>query len=69
MGDSCADARRELGVYVLGAIEPADRAVLERHLGGCPRCRAELASLAGLPALLRRVPEAETVLRPCLTAR
>jgi anti-sigma factor RsiW len=54
---------------VLGAIEPADRAVLERHLGGCPRCRAELASLAGLPALLRRVPEAETVLRPCLTAR
>jgi Putative zinc-finger len=64
MSDRCADARRELGAYVLAAIEPADRARVERHLDACQRCRAELASLAGLPALLRRVPDPETILAP-----
>ncbi len=52
----CARARLELGVYLLGAIEPARRAFVEGHLAACPACRAELALLAGLPALLRRVP-------------
>jgi predicted anti-sigma-YlaC factor YlaD len=52
----CAKARQELGVYLLGAIEPAQRALVERHLPACAQCRAELAGLAELPALLRRVP-------------
>jgi anti-sigma factor RsiW len=52
----CADIRLELGVYLLGAIEPAKRAVVDRHLAACPRCRAELAELAGLPSLIRTVP-------------
>lgn len=43
-------------MYLLGAIAPGERAVVERHLAACPACRAELADLAGLPALLRRVP-------------
>jgi Putative zinc-finger len=51
----CARARQELGVYVLGAIEPAQRAQTGRHLAACPQCRTELAGLAGLPALLRKV--------------
>jgi len=55
----CAQARRELGVYLLGAIEPAQRALVDRHLPGCAPCRAELAGLAELPALLRRVPVEE----------
>jgi hypothetical protein len=55
----CARARQELGVYVLGAIAPAQRAQADRHLAACPRCRAELAGLAGLPALLRKVPADE----------
>jgi predicted anti-sigma-YlaC factor YlaD len=55
----CRDIRHSLGVYVLGAIEPADRALVDDHLAACPDCREELASLAGLPALLRRVPTAE----------
>jgi anti-sigma factor RsiW len=55
----CAQARRELGVYVLGAIEPAQRAQADRHLAACPRCRADLAELAALPALLRKVPAGE----------
>jgi predicted lipoprotein with Yx(FWY)xxD motif len=45
-----------VGVYLTGAIAPADRAVVVRHLAGCADCRAELAGLAALPALLRRPP-------------
>ena len=57
----CAQIRPELGVYVLGAIAPADRARVSRHLASCPGCREELAGLAGLPALLRAVPAATVV--------
>jgi predicted lipoprotein with Yx(FWY)xxD motif len=52
--DDCADIRAQLGVYVFGAITPGDRATVVRHLNGCPRCRDELAGLAGLPGLLIR---------------
>jgi len=51
----CADARLSLGVYVLGAIDPAERALVDAHLVTCRDCRDELAGLAGLPALLARV--------------
>jgi Putative zinc-finger len=57
----CAQIRPELGVYVLGAIAPADRAVVNRHLASCPRCREEVAELAGLPAQLRKVPVADAM--------
>ena len=50
----CAGIRSQLGVYLTGAIAPADRAAVVRHLAGCEGCRAELAGLAGLPALLSR---------------
>ena len=51
----CGDARLSLGVYVLGAIDPAERALVDAHLATCRDCRDELAGLAGLPALLARV--------------
>jgi Putative zinc-finger len=51
----CSEARLSLGVYVLGAIDPAERALVDSHLAGCRECRDELAGLAGLPALLARV--------------
>ena len=51
----CTEARLSLGVYVLGAIDPAERAAGGRAPGTCPECRDELAGLAGLPALLARV--------------
>jgi hypothetical protein len=51
----CADARMSLGVYVLGAIDPAERSLVDAHLTTCRDCRDELAGLAGLPALLARV--------------
>jgi len=50
----CAGIRSQLGVYLTGSIAPADRAVVVRHLADCEQCRAELAGLASLPALLRR---------------
>jgi anti-sigma-K factor RskA len=51
----CTEARLSLGVYVLGAIDPAERALVDAHLTTCRDCRDELAGLAGLPALLARV--------------
>ena len=46
---------RDLGAYVLGALDPAERSRLEAHLAGCTACRDELAELAGLPGLLGRL--------------
>jgi hypothetical protein len=51
----CNEARISLGVYVLGAIDPAERALVDAHLATCQECRDELVDLAGLPALLSRV--------------
>ncbi len=59
--DQCGRTRLDLGVYLLGAIEPAQRALVGRHLAACPDCRAELAGLAGLPGLLRSVPVVEAL--------
>src|SRR5215469_1966457 len=59
--DECAQTRNELGVYLLGAIEPHDRARLENHLASCLNCRERLAALAGMPALLRKVPADEAI--------
>jgi anti-sigma factor RsiW len=52
-----------------GAIDPADRARLERHLDGCPACRAEAddvaraLSLAALPPLSVAEREAVALVR------
>jgi hypothetical protein len=45
----------DLGCYVLGSLDPAERANLEQHLVECDVCRAELVNLAGLPGLLSLV--------------
>ena len=52
---TCPEASTGLGAYVLGALEPGERAHLEEHLRGCPSCAAELGELGALPALLDRV--------------
>jgi hypothetical protein len=57
----CAEARISLGVYVLGAIDPAERTQVDTHLSACQECRDELAGLAGLPALLARVSKEEAI--------
>ena len=58
-GPACREIRQLLGVYVVGAIDPAERSLVDEHLGSCASCRDELAGLAGLPAMLSRVPMAE----------
>jgi Putative zinc-finger len=51
----CTETRLSLGVYVLGAIDPVERGLVDAHLASCRDCRDELAGLAGLPALLARL--------------
>jgi hypothetical protein len=57
----CSGARLSLGVYVLGAIDPAERTLVDGHLATCRDCRDELAGLAGIPALLARVGTEEAI--------
>jgi predicted anti-sigma-YlaC factor YlaD len=57
----CPEARISLGIYVLGAIDPAERALVDAHVSTCRECRDELAGLAGLPALLARVSKEEAI--------
>jgi anti-sigma factor RsiW len=56
---SCRTYRELLGVYVVGAIEPSERALLDAHLAQCYECREELAGLAPLTSLMHRVSVAE----------
>ena len=58
----CGAVRSALGVYVVGAIDPADRAVVESHLSWCVACREELAGLAALPGRLGSVPATDVSL-------
>lgn len=48
-------AQADLGVLVLGALDPAEREAVEAHVAGCPECAATVAELAPLPGLLKRV--------------
>jgi len=41
-----------LGAYCLDAVEPDEREAIEAHLPDCPRCRAEVAELREVSALL-----------------
>ncbi|MFF4119653.1 zf-HC2 domain-containing protein [Streptomyces sp. NPDC001714] len=51
--------RLALGGYVLGTLPSAEMERMRVHLAECDACRAEHVRLAGLPALLATVTEAE----------
>lgn len=53
--DDAENPHHALGAYVLGGLPSDERAQFETHLSSCERCRADLTSVAGLPALLRTV--------------
>lgn len=53
-----------VAAYTLGALDAADRRTFEAHLDTCPRCAAELASLAPLPALIGRVERVDVEREP-----
>ncbi|HEX7245125.1 MAG TPA: zf-HC2 domain-containing protein [Solirubrobacterales bacterium] len=50
--ESCREWRGLLGVYALDQLPVDERAGIEAHLEGCPECRAELDSLAGVTRLM-----------------
>jgi anti-sigma-K factor RskA len=41
-----------LGAYALDAVAPEERALVEQHVEGCPRCRAELDAFMEVAAAL-----------------
>lgn len=47
----------DLPAYLLGALEPGEQAELERHIGGCAECRAELVWLRPAVNLLPETAE------------
>ncbi len=47
--------------YVLGALGPEERREYERHLSGCPACRAAVTELAGMPAVLSELSAEQAV--------
>jgi anti-sigma-K factor RskA len=49
------DLQNLLGWYAAGALEPDDRARVERHLAGCVRCRQLLAEESQLQSRLEDV--------------
>jgi hypothetical protein len=50
--ERCREWRESLGAYALGRLPEEERTALAAHLQGCPECRAELSSLAGVARLL-----------------
>lgn len=56
-----SDQHHLLGAYLLGGLDDADARRFEAHLEGCADCRAELAELESLPALLDAVPVPDAV--------
>lgn len=61
---TCHEATLALGGYVVGALDPRERADVEAHLAHCPMCRDELATLAPLPGLMSRLTLDEAVSGP-----
>lgn len=57
MHDDQARLMESLSAYLDGALDGAERDALERHLATCETCRAELAELRRVGALLRSLPE------------
>ncbi|MGO4189713.1 anti-sigma factor family protein [Pseudarthrobacter sp. TAF60_1] len=56
-----ADLHHLLGAYVLGGLDSADSQRFEAHLQDCAECRADLAELESLPALLDALPVPDAV--------
>jgi len=68
MTPSHDDLKAHAGAYVLGSLDPDERATFEAHLAGCPECAAEVRGLGSVvEALARSVPQRTP--RPELRAR
>ena len=65
----CWDARSRVSDYLDDELTARERAVLERHLGGCPTCPALYAGLVGVRAALGALRDPDTVVPPAIAAR
>lgn len=54
----------EDGAYVLGALSDEERRAFEAHLATCADCRARVAEVRGVPALLTGITAAELASEP-----
>jgi len=62
------ELREQAGLYVLGALTPAEQAAFEAHLATCDECAAEVRTLSAVAgALPHTVPQSEP--SPALRAR
>ena len=50
--EGCREWRELLGAHALGQLRDEERIGLEAHLEGCAECRAELAALTPVAAML-----------------
>jgi anti-sigma factor RsiW len=55
--DGCR--RTDLGAYLVGSLDPAERAEVGQHLDTCIDCLSDMAELAPLPGVLGRIDAAE----------
>lgn len=53
-----------IGIYLLGSLDPADRAEMQTHLAGCWVCRGTLAELEWLPGLLSQLTQQAVIGAP-----
>jgi len=52
-GLACVDGVEMLMDYLEGTLSEEDRAVLDAHVSGCPRCLAFIESYRATPRILR----------------
>ena len=54
MSSAHSDVKSDAAAYVLGSLDPDERAAFEAHLAGCEECAAEVRALRGVTDVLAR---------------
>lgn len=57
--NACDRAAQWVSLDLDGELSPIERAALDRHLDGCPRCRALAADITSFTRLMREAPLVE----------
>ena len=65
----CWEARSRVGDYLDDDLPPRERALLEKHLAGCPTCPGLYASIVGVRAAVGRLRDPDSVVPEALADR
>ena len=65
MSHGCDRWRGDLGAYVIGALDRAECAAMERHLADCPACRTDYKYLLPVRDVLARTRHHLATCRAC----